>query len=180
MSLVLRKALSILTSILIALLLVLAVLLVGVRLVGFKPYTVLSGSMEPTYHVGAIIYVKEVDPDTLKVDDPVTFYLNSSRTVATHRIIEILPDGRLVTQGDANDTADDPISKSQVIGKPIFQISYLGYLSNFLQNQPGRSIAAVSCVFLITVAVIPDLVFSKKKYEGEAEVESETKEENEL
>ena len=178
MSLVLRKTWSIVTSILIALVLVLAVLLVGVRLVGFKPYTVLSGSMEPNYHVGAIIYVKEVDPNTLKVDDPVTFYLNSSGTVATHRIIEILPDGRLVTQGDANDTADDPIYKSQVIGKPIFQIPYLGYLSNFLQNQPGRSIAFVFCVFLVTVTLIPDLIFPKKKDSKEACAESETKEEN--
>lgn len=166
MSKVLKKTWSIVTGIAIAIILVLALLLVGVRLVGLKPYTVLSGSMEPTYHVGAIIYVKEVDPETLKVKDPVTFYLNG-KTVATHRIIEILPDGRFVTQGDANDTPDDPIHKNQVIGKPIFQIPYLGYLSNFLQNQPGRSIALVACVFLVAVTIIPDLILSKDKKKDE-------------
>lgn len=69
----------------------LAVALVGVRLVGLNTYVVLSGSMEPTYHTGSLLYVKSVDPQDLRVGDPITFMLNED-TVATHRIIEILPD----------------------------------------------------------------------------------------
>ena len=50
-----RKALKILSKTLstafVAAVVLLAVLLAGVRLVGLTPYTVLSGSMEPTYHV---------------------------------------------------------------------------------------------------------------------------------
>ena len=40
----------------VALVVLLALALVGVRLLGFQVYTILSGSMEPTYHVGSIIY----------------------------------------------------------------------------------------------------------------------------
>ena len=40
---------------------VLALLLVGVRLFGMQVFTVLSGSMEPTYQTGSLIYVKDVD-----------------------------------------------------------------------------------------------------------------------
>lgn len=47
---------------------ILAMLLAGIRLFGFSPYAVLSGSMEPTYHVGALIYVKKVSPETIKID----------------------------------------------------------------------------------------------------------------
>ena len=43
------------TTVLVCLVVILAVLLVGVRLVGFQVFTVLSGSMEPTYHVGRVI-----------------------------------------------------------------------------------------------------------------------------
>ena len=58
------------SSILVILVVALAVALVGVRLVGLKPFAVLSGSMEPTYHVGSLIYVKPVDYKTLQVGIP--------------------------------------------------------------------------------------------------------------
>lgn len=44
---------------------VLKILLAPVML-GLQVFTVLSGSMEPTYHTGSLIYVKKVDPYTIK------------------------------------------------------------------------------------------------------------------
>lgn len=146
---------GILSNILIILVVIAAVLFVGVRLVGLEPYVVLSGSMEPTYHVGSLIYVTKVDPLTLKEGDPVTFMINQ-KTVATHRIIKVFPDEndptvvRFLTQGDNNDTDDgDPIHSKNVIGKPVFTIPYLGYFVNFIQVPPGRYIAFAVCIILI-------------------------------
>ena len=48
---------------------ILAVLLVSTKLIGLTPYTVLSGSMEPEYHVGSVIYVTKVEPEELKERD---------------------------------------------------------------------------------------------------------------
>ena len=62
-----KKLLQIISTILVALVVLLAVALVGVRLAGIRTFTVLSGSMEPTYHVGSLIYVKKVDPTTIPV-----------------------------------------------------------------------------------------------------------------
>lgn len=45
------------TTILVILVVILALLLVGARLIGLQVFTVLSGSMEPTYHTGSLIYV---------------------------------------------------------------------------------------------------------------------------
>lgn len=87
----LKKIWNAVSTVLVALVVLLAVALVGVRLVGLNTYVVLSGSMEPTYHTGSLLYVKSVDPQDLRVGDPITFMLNED-TVATHRIIEILPD----------------------------------------------------------------------------------------
>ena len=75
-------------SVLIGLVLLLAVALVGARLIGLDIYVVLSGSMEPEYQTGSVIYVKEADPEELEVRDVITFRLDED-TIATHRIIEI-------------------------------------------------------------------------------------------
>ena len=76
-------------GVLIVLVLLMAFALVGVRLFGLDIYVVLSGSMEPAYQTGSVIYVKEADTDGLEAGDVITFYLNED-TIATHRIIEVV------------------------------------------------------------------------------------------
>ena len=51
----LKKIWNVISSILVALVVLLALLLVGARVVGLQVFTVLSGSMEPTYHTGSLI-----------------------------------------------------------------------------------------------------------------------------
>lgn len=69
-----KKVWDIVSNVLVGLVVLLAVLLVGARLVGLQVFTVLSGSMEPTYHTGSLIYVKKVDPFTIKEGQPITQY----------------------------------------------------------------------------------------------------------
>ena len=52
-----KKIWNVVSTVLVAAVVLLAVLLVGVRLFGLQVYTVLSGSMEPAYPVGSLIYV---------------------------------------------------------------------------------------------------------------------------
>jgi len=68
----------------------LAVALVGVRLVGLTPFTVLSGSMEPTYHVGSLIYVRDIAPEEVEIGSPLTFVVNEDLLVATHRVVDVI------------------------------------------------------------------------------------------
>lgn len=106
-----RKIWDITTTVLVVLVVLLAVALVGVRLVGIKTYAVVSGSMEPVYPTGSLLYVKSVDTAELAVGDSITFMLNED-TVATHRIVEVIPDPddssvvRFKTKGDANNQVD--------------------------------------------------------------------------
>ena len=86
-----RKIWNIFTSALVALAVLLALLLVGARLVGLQVFTVLSGSMEPTYHTGSLIYVKKVDATKLSEGTVITFMLDED-TLATHRIVGVVPD----------------------------------------------------------------------------------------
>ena len=60
MSKSLKRVWNVVSSILVALVVILALLLVGARVAGLQVFTVLSGSMEPTYHTGSLIYVKKI------------------------------------------------------------------------------------------------------------------------
>ncbi len=121
----LRKVWDITTTLIVALVVILSILMVGARVVGLRVFTVLSGSMEPTYPVGSMIYVKSVDPYELGSGDVITYML-SEDTVATHRIVEVVPDEedptviRFMTKGDANDAIDaTPVHYKNVIGTPV-------------------------------------------------------------
>lgn len=150
------------TTALVVFVVVVAVLLVGTRVMGFRAYTVLSGSMEPTYHVGALVFVKPVDPFTVKAGDPIT-YLIAEKTVVTHRCIEVLPDDdepsvvRFRTKGDANNVEDSTlVHSSNLIGKPIFSVPFLGYAANYIQHPPGTYIAITAAAVIVLFAFWPD------------------------
>lgn len=164
-----KKAWNIISSVLVAAVVILAIALVGVRIVGIKTYAVVSGSMEPTYPTGSLLYVKSVKAEDLKVGDSITFMLDKE-TVATHRIIEIIPDEedksviRFRTQGDANDSPDGtPVHCKNIIGKPVFSIPYLGYFANFVQNPPGIYLSIGAAAVLIVLVFLPDVLDTGKK-----------------
>lgn len=158
-----KKIWNLVSSILVALVVVLALLLVGARLAGLQVFTVLSGSMEPTYHTGALIYVKKTDPYTVKEGQPITFMLDEN-TVATHRVVGIVPDEedesviRFRTKGDANDSEDATlVHYKNVIGIPVFTIPYLGYVANYIQHPPGMYAAISAGAVLLLLVFIPDI-----------------------
>lgn len=163
-----KKIWNAVTTTLVVLVVLLAVALVGVRLIGFEVYAVLSGSMEPNYPTGSVIYVQKVDYKELAVNDPITFMLNEN-TVATHRIVEILPDEndpkilRYRTKGDANEAVDGGlVHYKNIIGKPVFSIPYLGYIASYIQNPPGTYIAIGVALILILLAFVPELLSDGK------------------
>ena len=153
----LKKTWNILSTIVVCLVALLALLLVGARILGLQTFVVLSGSMEPHYHVGSIIYVKEVPPETLQVGDDISFRINEN-TVATHRIVEILPDGRFRTQGTANTTTDDPVPQDRVLGKVVGTIPLLGYLFDFVKHPPGTYITLAAATLMVLAAFVPDII----------------------
>ena len=164
----LKKIWNVVSSILVAVVVLLALLLVGARVVGLQVFTVLSGSMEPTYHTGSLIYVKKVDPYTIEVGQPITFMLNED-TIATHRVVGIVPDEddpsviRFRTKGDANEAEDGGlVHYKNVLGTPIFSIPYLGYAADYIQHPPGMYIAISAGAVLLLLVFLPD-VFADDK-----------------
>ena len=127
-----RRIWSVITTIVVILIVFLAIALVGVRVIGLTPYTVLSGSMEPTYHVGSLIDVKEVEPSEVEVGDPITFVVNEDLLVATHRVVEIdVQTSRQQTIVDENgeamvDAEGNPIYEEVPLDEPAYYFTTKG------------------------------------------------------
>ena len=159
-----RKIWNIFTSALVVLAVLLALLLVGARLVGLQVFTVLSGSMEPTYHTGSLIYVKKVDATKLSEGTVITFMLDED-TLATHRIVGVVPDEedpsviRYRTKGDANESEDGGlVHYKNVVGTPVFTIPKLGYFANYIQHPPGTYVAVSAGALILLLMFLPELL----------------------
>ena len=134
---------------------------------GLQSFVVLSGSMEPTLPVGSIVYT--LKDTTYMIKDVISYKATSDRTV-THRIVDKLlkPEGIVYqVKGDVNEEADiELIPESQVLGKAVTLIPFLGYAVVFLKTLPG----------LIAFIIAPALIFIgfelwsiKKEFEKEVE-----------
>jgi len=85
------------------------------NLFGYSVFEIKTGSMSGTLEVDDIIVVKLTKE--VNKNDIITFSIDN--TVITHRVLE-LENETITTKGDANNTKDEPITKSQVIGKVVF------------------------------------------------------------
>ena len=158
----------------------LAIALAGVRLVGLDVYVILSGSMEPEYQTGGVIYIKDVDTATLESGDVITYKISNGATV-THRIVDVVEEeGQTMyqTKGDANDNVDASlVPQSQVIGQPVFTIPYLGYLVSMIQSPSGKYALIAVAAILLLMQFLPDLIFGEDDDEDDEENNENSREE---
>ena len=166
-----KKAWNILSGILVTVVVIVALLLAGARLVGLQVYHVLSGSMEPTYSPGDLLYVKKTEPADVQVGDPITFVLNDDLVVATHRVVAIDKESQtFTTKGDARTEPDaSPVHFKNLVGVPVFSVPLLGYLSNFIQTSPGMYITIAVMLLLAVMVFLPDLLKKKTVPESKEE-----------
>ncbi len=111
---------------------------------GYGASIVLSGSMEPALSVNDLVIVKETD--NIKEKDIVVFQNGNSLVI--HRVVSVDGD-TITTKGDANNTADNPISKSSIKGVMICNIPYVGLVVNFLKQPVVVVILLAGAIFLI-------------------------------
>ncbi len=149
----LSKALNIIATLLMALVILLTVPLTIPRLFGYQIYGILTESMEPVYPVGSVVYVKPAEPEDIQVGDAITFRLGTGAdATATHRVEEIdTEQQQFITKGDANASSDvEPVPFSQLVGKVTGKLPWLGRFSVYLHSWKG--IAA--CIVVFAAALI--------------------------
>ena len=126
---------------------------------GWKPFIVLSGSMETEIMTGDLVIVKEIDTKELKENDIIAFK-TSNEKVITHRIVEkvITEDGtiRYKTKGDKNNIEDpDYVLENQIEGIYKFRIAGLGNLAISMQKPIGMIvIISIPLIFLLIIQIV--------------------------
>ncbi|WP_164512762.1 signal peptidase I [Leucobacter chromiireducens] len=144
-----------------AAIIVLLAIVVVPRILGGDSFTVLSGSMEPTFAPGDVVVVKGVSEAEVCMDISVgtivTFLPKpNDPTLITHRVvgktIGTFDDGtncRLITQGDANSSVDEPISPSQVRGVFMFGIPKLGWVRQWVSENTMLVVGIAAAALVI-------------------------------
>ena len=126
----------------------------------YKMYIVNSNSMAATdFDAGALIFVKEVDPSTLKEGDIITFMsqdTDSFGETVTHKIRKVTTDAEgnpgFITYGTTTDTDDETIvTYPYVLGKYQNNIPGLGFFFNFLKTTPGYFVCIFTPFMLIII-----------------------------
>lgn len=108
---------------------------------GYRPAIVLSGSMEPTFDAGDVVFIKDVEnPAALQKDDIICYLVSGKAT--THRIIQVAEkegETAYITKGDYNNVEDRlAVMPDQIQG--IYtgvRIAHLGDILMFMQSTQG-------------------------------------------
>ena len=147
---------------------------------GWKPFIVLSGSMETQISAGDIVVVKEIDTNELKKGDIIAF--KDGNIVITHRIDEVTEiDGKTqyITKGDNNNMQDiGYVLPEQVEGVFKFKIARLGNIAMFIQTPLGMIVCLSIPIIIIILLQTTDS--KKEKEELIAKLNKQSKMEEEI
>ncbi|MBE0700993.1 MAG: signal peptidase I [Acholeplasmataceae bacterium] len=138
---------------------------VTVKVFQFKPYVVITQSMEPTINKDDLIFVTNPNPDKLEVGDIITFRANidysvdGSKEIVTHYIYSITENssGDLIFRTvRENSTVADAwsLSEDDILGKYAFRIPSLGVFINFVKSPFGIIAIAVNAAVIVAIVVI--------------------------
>ena len=135
---------------------------------GYKPFIVLSGSMESEINSGDIAVAKEIDVIKLKKGDIIAF--RSGKSVITHRIVDIIDENgvlEFVTKGDNNNNNDkNVVTSNNVEGKYVFRLKGVGNFAMFLQTPLGM-------IIFLSIPVILLFMIESKENKSNSEKNKE-------
>jgi len=130
-------------------------------------YVVASGSMIPVLEVYDVLIVQGHEPfEDIEKGDVIVFNRPSDHDrVIVHRVVSVIDDDpkTLRTKGDANPASipgtDFPITEEEYIGKVVYTLPQVGYVTQLLKPPINYVIIAI----VIGVMVVKQITKKKKK-----------------
>jgi signal peptidase len=123
---------------------------------GFNLWQGQGVSMQPTFFEGDFVITRDVPTEDLQAGDIVLFQNDKKHVM--HRVVSIQAsaDGQatLITRGDNNPADDPPVPESAIIGKLVYDLSWLPRLPVDLSGT-GLFVAEwITSVMLITIGLV--------------------------
>lgn len=129
----------------------------------YRPVTVLSGSMRPTFSPGDMVLAVPEPLSSVRVGQVISYRVPVGiHQVETHRIVRILKGGAnptIQTRGDANN-ANDPWTatlEGSTAWRQVAVIPRLGYLINALRSSGLHKIAVLLAPALLALLFLADI-----------------------
>ena len=157
-------------------------------ILGYRVFSVASGSMVPVYNVNDVILVKDVDVNRLKVGDDIVYVGNRGGLeglVVSHRIIKIDEiDGktqRIFTQGLNAEGTDPSIGPNQVLGKVVEVVPFITPVNHILKNMYGFFfLIFIPLVLIICLEILETRLSLKLDKEELVRIKKEIKEKEDV
>ncbi len=120
---------------------------------GYKPFIVLSGSMEPAIQAGDLIITKVIEAEKVAEGDIIAFQAEKN-TIVTHRVTDVRTEEGLsfLTKGDANTGADaKAVGVGELEGIYLCRLAGVGNFAMFLQTPLGMLLFVITplCLFIL-------------------------------
>lgn len=143
-------------------------------ILGYRVFTIATGSMEPVYNINDVILVKDTDPSTLKKGDDIAYLGNRDAVkglIVTHRIIRIetFSDGKVhYTLKGVNNKYEDPsITEDQILGKVVGKLPVVNFINHVVKNIYGFFFLVFCPLVLVIFLEIADTIIDMKLEKNE-------------
>lgn len=143
-------------------------------ILGYRVFTIATGSMEPVYNINDVILVKDTDPSTLKKGDDIAYLGNRDAVkglIVTHRIIRIetFSDGKVhYTLKGVNNKYEDPsITADQILGKVVGKLPVVNFINHVVKNIYGFFFLVFCPLVLVIFLEIADTIIDMKLEKNE-------------
>lgn len=135
-----------------------------------RMFTVVSGSMKPTYDIGDVLISKETDASKIKVGDTIS-YLGRAGSfrdkVITHKVVGIEKDenGKYAfrTKGTANLVEDPLVYQDQLYGVVVYKVKLLSLIYKIVSTKYGMLIFVIIPLFYVIGSEILSFMLEKEE-----------------
>ena len=119
---------------------------------------VLTGSMEPTFHRGDLLFLTNCEPEDIKVGDIIAFKIQGRDIPIVHRVLKLheKEDGtvKFLTKGDNNSVDDHGLyapgqlwlTEKDIVGRARVFLPYVGIFTVIMKEYPKIKYAALACL----------------------------------
>ena len=129
---------------------------------GYRPYRILTGSMEPTLEPGEIVLIDTKDRE-ISVGEILAFSEGSQ--VVIHRVQKMEADGEYRTKGDANPTEDfDTVKEPEIIGTLKIQMGELTSIWDIFSSNRRYCLIAVLILLNGSLEIAADYIKKEVEY----------------
>ena len=158
-----RGICGVLATLLTLCILLMAAGLMGVRAFGITPYVVPADMEGLPWSAGALLYVRQEQPETLQPGDTIAYVTDSDLSLEGGVIGSVDTERRFFYVEGA------PVYWDNVLGQPLWGIDGLGYVSGYISRPPGLYLVLGAAVVLALLCIFP-----LRRRKGEKTEESPT------